>query len=147
MTGSQYLVKSGHFLCFHRIMKERGEMEETRNFMNELRASGCGARALSATSKYSGSFLCGKSTESPGFTDGFKGSNVPEFAMGLVAGEVYVTIFECALYYRLCWKNALDDRVREGLAKLTMLPSVDKILPSRLSSLRACHSALLQHTM
>ena len=63
-------------------MKESGEVEEARNFMNELRASACGVRALSAASRYSGSLLFWRSTESPGFTDGFKGSNVPVFEAG-----------------------------------------------------------------
>lgn len=73
-------------------------MEETRNCMNESRALRSGASAFSAASRYSGNLLFGRSTESPGFTDGFKGSNVPVFAMGLVVGEVYVTTFESALY-------------------------------------------------
>ena len=81
-------------------MKGMGETEETRNFMNELRALRFGTSGLSAVSRYSGNLLLERSTESPGFTDGFKGSSVSVFSVRLVVGEVYfVTRSEHALYW------------------------------------------------
>src|SRR6266702_541440 len=140
MSGSQYLVKLwSFFLCSHR-------KEKIRNVMNEVRASVCSASALSTTSKYPGSLLVGRSTESPGFTDGYEGSNTSVFAMGVVVREASgVTRFDFALYRGWGGRRFYNcSATEQGVAELTLLPSIGTILPSQFSCLQASHLAPLQ---